>query len=446
MRNKRLIIVLAGLIGLLNLNAEAQNGFNMPLSQFGVGSSELPFNMPMATRMGGAVYTMAGNNYVNPFNPASYASVQMESFVFDMGMNIQMSRLRAGTESQRDADGNLSYLAVAMPITRWWKLAGGLMPYSQVDYESVSQQTGEDFGTVKTVYDGTGGVSQVFLGSAFNIIGNGREGRRLQAGFNVNYLTGRIHRAISYRFMGNDSTFYMNKRRYKQTSIHNVVFDFGMQYWQPIGEKFTLAAGVVYKPYRSMNVDDLAMIYTYHSSDESLVDTVFPLPGEDPEFESNLELSHTFGIGLSFERNNQWKLAFDATFAKWNDIKYLENPLHSIFGVSSLRYGPYSRYALGFEKMGNMDAAKYAGRISWSAGVHIQNGVTYLQMNGQNQRMDEWGVGVGMTLPMRKGRSLFTLSVGYSSLGTKDVVQRNSLTFGMAVSSCERWFVKRKYN
>ena len=166
MRNKRLIIVLAGLIGLLNLNAEAQNGFNMPLSQFGVGSSELPFNMPMATRMGGAVYTMAGNNYVNPFNPASYASVQMESFVFDMGMNIQVSRLRAGNEKQSDADGNLGYLAVAMPVTRWWKVAAGLMPYSQVDYESVSQQTGDDFGTVKTIYDGTGGVSQVFFGSA----------------------------------------------------------------------------------------------------------------------------------------------------------------------------------------------------------------------------------------------------------------------------------------
>lgn len=446
MRNKRLIIVLAGLIGLLNLNAEAQNGFNMPLSQFGVGSSELPFNMPMATRMGGAVYTMAGNNYVNPFNPASYASVQMESFVFDMGMNIQVSRLRAGNEKQSDADGNLGYLAVAMPVTRWWKVAAGLMPYSQVDYESVSQQTGDDFGTVKTIYDGTGGVSQVFFGSAFNLIGNGKEGQRLQAGFNINYLTGRVQRAISYKFMGNDSTFYMNKRRYKQTSVNNLVFDLGVQYWQPIGEKYTMVAGLVYKPYRSMDVDDLAMIYTYHSSDESLVDTVFPLPGEDPEFESNLELSHTFGIGLSFERNNQWKVAVDATFAKWNDIKYTENPLHSIFGASALSYGPYSRYAVGFEKIGNMDAAKYVGRISWSVGAHMQNGVTYLHLNGLEHRMDEWGIGAGMTLPMRKGRSLLTLSVGYSSLGTTDVVQRNSVTFGIAVSSCERWFVKRKYN
>ena len=47
---------------------------------------------------------------------------------------------------------------------------------------------------------------------------------------------------------------------------------------------------------------------------------------------------------------------------------------------------------------------------------------------------------------MRKGKSLLTLSVGYNSLGSRDVLQRNSLTFGIGVSSCERWFFKRKYN
>jgi hypothetical protein len=66
----------------------------------------------------------------------------------------------------------------------------------------VSAQTGDGYGTMKTIYDGTGGVNQVFLGSAFNIPAG--KSTRLQAGFNVSYLTGRIERAISYRFMGND--------------------------------------------------------------------------------------------------------------------------------------------------------------------------------------------------------------------------------------------------
>ncbi len=446
MRNKGLIISLLGLIGLIGPigMAQAQNGFNMPYSQFGIGCSDMPYNLPIATRMGGAVYTLTGNNFVNPFNPASYGSVEKESFVFDMGLNIQTSTLHEGQAKSFDADGNLGYLTIAMPVTRWWKLAAGLMPYTTVDYESVSRSTYMTADTVKTVFDGTGGTSQVFLGSAFNIPAG--KSRSLQVGFNVNYMTGRVQRAISFDFMGNDSTYYLNSRRYRETKVGNLTFDFGMQLRQQLGERYTLGLGLVYKPYRDMSVRDKALIYTYHASDQTLVDTIFPASGEDDTYRSRLEQAQTFGIGLSLERNKRWQLALDATFSDWTGMRYTEDSAHSVFGSSALRYGPSSRYALGFEKIGDMDASTYWGRISWSAGAHLEQGAMRIELGGTEQRIDEWGLGLGVTMPMRKGRSLLTLSVGYSSLGNSDVLQRNTMTFGIAVSSCERWFVKRKYN
>ncbi len=443
MINKRLILGLIGLIGLIG-NTQAQNGFNIPYSQFGIGTGEQPFNMPLAARLGGTVYTRSANNYVNPFNPASYATVETESFVFDMGVNIQVTNLRDESGSMGDADGNLGYLAIAMPITRWWKLGAGLMPFTTVDYESVSQSTYLDSGVVKTIYDGTGGGSLVFLGSAFNIpVG---KGRTLQAGFNLNYLTGRVERAISFDFQGNDSTYFLDSRRYRQTRLGNITFDFGLQFRQQLGEHHTFGLGLVYKPYRDMTVRDKALIYTYHATDQTLVDTVFPASGGDPEYRSRLEQAQTFGVGLSFERNRRWMVAFDATFADWSGMRYTEDTAHAVLGNSAVSYGPYSRYSLAFEKIGDMDASTYLGRISWSAGAHMAQGVLRLNLGGSEQRVDEWGIGAGMTLPMRKGRSLLTLSVAYSSLGSSDVLQLNSLTFGIAVSSCERWFTKRKYN
>ena len=149
---------------------------------------------------------------------------------------------------------------------------------------------------------------------------------------------------------------------------------------------------------------------------------------------------------MTLERNRQWQLAAGATFGTWNGMRYTEDTAHSIFGSNALRYGPFSRYSLGFERMGNMDAASYWGRIGWSAGAHIENGSMYLALDGTARRIDEWGLGLGATLPMRKGRSLLTVSLGYSSFGSPDILQRNTLTLGIAVSSCERWFVKRKYN
>ena len=425
---------------------QAQNGFNMPFSQFGIGLSDLPYDIPLANRMGGVVYTQSGSNFINPFNPASYASIGMESFVFDMGANIQMTRLQNNDKTAKDADGNISHLTFGMPITNWWKIAGGLLGYTSVDYASISQSFYLDSSIVKTVYDGTGGVNMAFLGSAFNILNDEDNGCRLQAGFNINYLTGRVQRAITYSFSGIDSTHYKPSRRYKETKIGNVTFDLGLQYWQPLSEKYTLEVGLTYKPYRKMNVTDLALIYTFYSSDQSPADTIFPAAGQSAEFTSTLEQDHTFGIGLSLERNNRWRMAADATFSGWAGMKYTEGVTPPIMGQSALTTGPYSRYALAFEKIGVMDASTYWGRISWSAGIHTEQGAMRLMMDGQEQVINEWGFGLGATLPMRKGRSLLTLSLGYRSFGNKDLLQRNSLTFGISVSSCERWFVKRRYN
>ncbi len=446
MRNKKLIIGLIGLMGLVG-SLSAQNGFNMPFSQFGIGCSEQPYNMPMVTRMGGVAYTLSGNNYVNPFNPASYGAIESESFVFDMGVGLQFSTLRDNNFSLNDGDGNLAYLLIAMPLTKWWKLAAGLMPYSVVSYSSTSTLTDPTVGVMKNIYDGTGGVNQVFIGSAFNIL-RGDAKRKipsLQVGFNVNYLTGTIQRAISYVFV-DTAAHCVNSRRLKETSVGNVTVDFGLQMRQPLGERYTLGLGFVYKPYLELKVKDMALIYTYDASNEALLDTIFPARGEETSYKSTMEQGQTFGIGLSFERNKKWQVAADATFASWNGMKYTEGQEPSIFGTSAVSYGPYSRYALGFEKIGDMDASTYWGRISWSLGLHTEQGGLWVNLDGDKKRLDEWGGGAGITLPMRKGRSLLTLSLGYSSLGSRDVLQRNTWTFGMAISSCERWFFKRKYN
>ena len=56
------------------------------------------------------------------------------------------------------------------------------------------------------------------------------------------------------------------------------------------------------------------------------------------------------------------------------------------------------------------------------------------------------GGGLGFSLPMRKGRSVLTLALGYSSFGNRELLRRDCLTLGLTIGSCERWFVKRKYN
>lgn len=423
--------------------AVAQNGLNIPFSQYGLGYGNAPYNMPFAASMGGVVLTRSASNSVNPFNPASYAAIGTQSFVFDMGVSIETTRQTDPNTSLFDADGNIGYIAFAMPITKWWKTGFGLLPYTDVNYQSINTVSDPLLGDQETVYEGTGGVSRFFWGHAFNL------GKRLSVGFNMNYLYGAIHRGITYEFGGYDSAYYMNSRREKNTRVSNLILDFGLQYAQPLGEHNTLNIGLTATTPRTMSVSDNAIVYTFVEHAGSLYgrDTIFPLSGESGDYTSTIEQPLEVGLGLSWDHNKKWLVALDANYSPWSGIKYTENTTHQIFGNTAVTYGDNYRLALGGQWLGDPAAAKYLNRIKFSAGFHYEQGKLRLQLSDGNEwSLDDMGFGLGASLPMRKGRSVLNLSVAFDSYGTPDLLRRNAVTFGVSVGSCESWFVKRKYN
>ena len=443
MKNKNtLIIALMAIAALWPAHSPAQNGFNIPFSQYGIGQSDQPYNMPGAFGMGGTVYARASRNTINPFNPASYAAIEPESFVLDIGINLQSCVLRNDANSLTDADGNLAYLAIAFPVTHWWKMSAGLLPYSTVNYESVQTHTFADLADVQTIYAGNGGVSQIYWGSAFNI------GKQLALGFNINYLYGNITRAITYNFLGNDTNYALNSRSQKNTYVHNLLIDLGFQYSQPLNTKYTLRVGATYRLPRTMNVDDQSLCYTFHgmTTTEYLFDTIFPAPGQSDTYSSTLRQPWAIGFGLALERNDRWEIDLDGYYSPLSGIDYQEDPRYNLFGTSALRNAPNYRLALGAEWKGDPAASTYWGRIGITAGIYHNHAKLTLQTTSDPAPINENGCGLAFKLPMRKGRSLLTVGVGYSSIGTASLLRRDVLTFGIAIGSCERWFVKRKYN
>jgi hypothetical protein len=197
-----------------------------------------------------------------------------------------------------------------------------------------------------------------------------------------------------------------------------------------------------------MQISDEALVYTFYgtSTSEYLFDTIFPLQGTPNSYLSQLEQPLTIGVGLSLERNNLWEVAIDGYYAPYSGQRYIENPDYNIFGTSALREHPNYRIALGGEWKGDADAGSYWKRIGISAGVYYNSGRLALEVANQLYTLDEIGGGMGFCLPMRKGRSVLTLSLGYASFGNTELLRRDCLTFGLTIGSCERWFVKRKYN
>lgn len=445
--NRLLCIVL---LVVAAVTASAQNGINSPFSQYGVGLNNAPFSFPGFASMGGITSIRSANNMVNPFNPASYAAIGKETLVFDMGVNIEMSTLRSGDDEQYDSDGNLGYLAIAFPLSKWWKTALAVMPFSDVDYKTVQTSTIEPGGEVKTLYRGQGSVTQLLWGNGFNILGGADESKQqLRVGFNISLLYGDIDRYVSYEFPGNDSTYFMNSQREKNSYIKNFVYDFGVQYERPLGDKYRLMAGVTLKPHQTLSINENALAYTFveGSSSISILDTIFPQRGGSSDYNSTLEQPMSIGLGLSLQRNSRWLLAVDASMASWNGMKYTENSNNNLFGTSPLRYSDNRRCALGFQLLGDKNDSRYFRRITFSAGLHYESGKLCLELtDGNRYDLNEWGAGVGASLPMRKGRSVLNLSVSYSSFGDQTLLRRDAVLFGISVGSCESWFVKRKFN
>lgn len=437
------LVVAVALLLLCGPAATAQNGLNAPYSQYGIGSSNAPYSSPWAAALGGVTYTQRSNTFVNPFNPASYAAVETQTFLFDMGLGLEMSTLTDPASSLYDADGDLAYIAGAFAITKWWKTAIGIMPFSSVNYESVQTVTDPLWDTMRTTYEGFGGVNRFYWGHGFNVTHN------LSLGFNVNYLSGTVTRAITYDFDNSDSIAFMDTRKQKETRVRNVTFDFGAQYRKAIGKRYSLNAALTLKTPQTLNVKDNAMVYTFvtHSASEYMRDTIFPTAGENGEYTSTLQQPLTLGLGLALERNELWQVAADVTYAPWSGMKYTEKSNVNLFGTSALAYGDNTRINIGGQWMGNRESSRYLHRIGFSAGFHYEQGKLRLQLtNAAETAINEWGLGAGVMFPMRKGRSALRLSLDYSSMGSADVLRRHTFLIGISVGSSDSWFVKRKYN
>lgn len=413
----------------------AQNGFNLPYSQFDMGLSHSPYTSPLGGGMGGTVYASRGNNYLNPYNPASYGAIERETMVFDIGLSMQRYKLSDNSNSISDFDGNLAHLALGFPITQWWKSAIGLTPYNETEYESAGVNTMNDGTRVKTVYDGTGEIYRLFWGNGFNIT------QKLTFGFNLNYLYGDIDRGLKYDILGSDTNYYFDSRRVKHTHVSSLTFDVGAQYLWELDEKRQLTLGVTVETPRTITTHDTSWIYTLEDGTEntnSIIDSL--------HYESSAELPLGVGVGITYEYDHLWRFAADLHYAPWHGMKYQEGLAKSVFPQSPVDYVENYSTALSASWLGDKDASNYWKRIGISANAYYDYGRLGLTLASGNERIDEWGLGLNFSFPIRKGRSKIQLSMAYSNMGSKDLLRVECYTLGLTLSSCEQWFVKRKYN
>ena len=396
----------------------AQNGTMTPYSRYGYGI--LKDNVSASQRsMGGVGYAMNSGRQINVMNPASYASVDSLTFLFDMGIDFtnmwQTEVIDSKKLSDKQSGGGLDYITMQFPIGKYMGASVGILPYSSVGYSF-----GSEIENGATSRQGTGSINQLYLGLA------GKVFKGLTVGVNVAYLFGSTYNdSYAYTSSGSSTLFE------REFEVRDWRMDIGVQYSLGLSPKNRLNFGVVYSPKKDFNGH--AITYAYDMNQESA-----PVETDNIKLRDNFSMAETWGAGIGWEWDKRLYAEVDFTYQPWSKTKY-QGGMQSDASDSQLddRY----KFAAGLQFTPKL-RGNYVQRIQYRAGAFYNH--DYLRILGNNVR--EYGASIGFGLPVPSLKTIINIGVEWSHRqATPDpLIKENYLSVTLGLNINELWFLPSK--
>lgn len=394
--------------GFFGSAAWAQSSTMTPYSRYGYGI--LNDNATSMQRgMGGVGYAMNSGRQVNVMNPASYAAIDSLTFLFDMGVDMDMMWAKEGVLKDNSLGGGLDYITMSFPICKRVGASIGLLPYSSTNYTFT-----DSIANASTAHQGAGNINQAYLGVAVNPF------RGLYLGVNVAYMFGHtINDIYASTITGSTALF----ERY--ISVRDWRMDIGLQYSLNINPYNCVTLGFSYSPEKNLHGDAYGLYY-----DQSL-DTKPDTIGNG-SLNGNYSLPASYGGGINYRWRDKLMVEADFLYQPWKDAKYAKienfesNDFSNRWKVSvGAQYTPYSR-------------GSYAQRMQYRAGAFYNH--DYIMVRGNNVR--EYGASIGLGLPVPGFKSVVNLAFQYRhrEASPMSLVKENYFTITLGVNFNEMWF------
>ncbi len=426
-------LLLTALFAIFLIPLKGQNT-DSPYSRYGYGVLNNQ-SVGALKSMGGISYGVRGLG-TNPGNPASYSAVDSLTFIFDIGVSYNKGRLTENGKSQSHDNGGLDYLAMQFPISKRLGVSFGLLPFSSVGY-SFGTTESTDIVTTKT-FSGSGGFSQVYGGAAYEPIKN------LSVGANVSYIFGNTTYTRGLSISGVPSA--NSQGWYHKLVLNMLRFDIGAQYNLQLNKKDHLIIGVVFSP-AVKNSGKITRIYSEVSSSSILVhaDTAVYRGSA-----AHTDLPNKFGAGLTWNRNDNLTVGFDATYQTWSKSRYSEHMDDDL--SKSDRFNDQWRFNAGIEYTIDPRDRSILKRMKFRGGFNYSNSyMNVLDSKGNTSGYKEYGATIGFGIPVKDtytGRSSY-INVGfeYRNLTPNKSNLIKEQYFGVSLGIClnDLWFMKNKF-
>lgn len=405
--------------------AQGSNRINSPYSMFGPG--EVMGNQYFRNlSMGGISQGFRSNVSINHLNPASYTALDSLSFVFEGTVFSHIYQQRIEDREQTTSASYLANLNFGFPIRRGWRMAAGIMPYSQTGYKITDFQQDDISGRVNYTYEGRGGINQVYMGHGVNLF------RGLSVGVNVAYLFGTI---TDNRVAQSDSSGFFRTAWNYADNVDGVMFHYGAQWQFQAGEQRRITIGATFTPAASLQIEQSRYI-TRALPGVTGSDTLSVQTGAM----GNMEIPSALSVGTFVRFNPYWSAGIDFQTQQWSQYKVFDQ-LQGLNDSYQVRFG-----ALHNPRVQTFSG--YFSRIQYRAGLRYgQSFIQITDASASKQDFQELGMAFGIGLPLRGSLSAINLGFEYSQRfsSSPDLMNENFFRFNIGLNIYERWFVRRRF-
>lgn len=415
-------------IALLATPALAQSGTNSPYSQYGIGVLSDQGNS-FNRGMNGVGLGLRPHNQINYLNPASYSAVDSLSFIFDAGLSLQMTNFKEGKVSKNAKNASFEYVVAGFRAAPNLGVAFGILPISNVGYQfsntSIASLKDGTSTAVSTMYSGTGGLHEAFVGLGWSPV------KGFSFGLNGGYLWGEMEHIIENSYTDSSAKSLKKKRN---CSIGSYKLDFGVQYQHNLNDKDVITVGATYGLGHSLNADPTLAII----SSGSVSDTTEYVAHDGIDFPSQI------AAGVSYTHGTKWTVGLDYTLQQWAEAKFPMEQGGSYVSKKGMFMDSHKINA-GFEYCQNTEGRSFMSRIRYRLGAGYST--PYIKV-GSKDGPSQLSVSAGVGIPIVNAfnnRSMLNVSAQWVHNDASGLIKENSFRINIGFTFNERWFAKWKF-
>lgn len=416
---KNFFVVIALLVLTFNY---AQEGTSSPYSFYGIG--ELKFKGTVENQSMGGLSFYSDSIHTNLRNPAALADIKRTVFTVGLSHNSTQYKNSSVTETQNSA--SFDYLSLGFPVSPKLFVNTGLLSYSSVGYNILSETSNNGL-LQRDELTGNGGLNKVFLSLGYKLSEN------LNIGITGNYAFGKLENE-SERVVEN---VLLGTREVNNSELSGVDFNFGLSYKMKILEDLTFRTGIAFSPEAAITSKNSRQISTFHDlTPVSETEDVDLEAAGLKETDLILPTNVSFGVGLGKEY--KWFVGTEVQSIKTGNFK------------NSFMYSPNTEYKDAFTiSLGGFYIPNYNSFTNYWSTVVYRAGIKFEEtgLRIKNEEINNFGISFGLGLPVRNFSNInFDFEYGKRGTLNAGLIEENYFNVKLSLSLIDKWFVQRKYD